>query len=103
MEALVGALIELDKKARQTLDAKKEFRTAERTRISGEERALYDSYVEKAKEKIEKVQKDSEAEAEKQLLKAQADYEAALKDLHTHYDENEERWLSEIVSACTEQ
>ena len=102
MNDLIKTLIQIDQKARQTVQEKKELRNTERTRITEENAALHEYYDQRALDHIDKVKRLAGKNTAKELQDTQQQFEQAVAQLQAQFDQNKEAWLEQIVSRCQE-
>ena len=102
MNDLIKLLMQIDQKARQTVQNKKEFRNAERAKITEENTSLHEYYDQRALDHIDKVKRLAGKNTAKELQDTQQQFERAAAQLQTQFDQNKTAWLEQIVSRCKE-
>ena len=87
MNDLIKLLMQIDQKARQTVQNKKEFRNAERAKITEENTSLHEYYDQRALDHIDKVKRLAGKNTAKELQDTQQQFERAAAPVsYTHLD-----------------
>lgn len=100
MADMIKALVELDRQARKTVEEARKRGEEDKTKIAVEKKELYDSYLEKAHARIERMKADEAAENERRLAEIEEGWRASAKALEEQFQAGRERWVDEIVRRC---
>lgn len=98
MQDLLKRIIEMDEQARKI------EKEAESEKIKSEEEVdklrvqIYNDYIERAKERIEKNIAVDKAQAQERLNEYRAQTDEKKSTMRRLYEDNKERWVEEIVN-----
>ena len=97
MQDLLKKIIEMDEQARKIeqeakLEKIKSEEEVEQLRVK-----MYNEYIEKAKDRVEKNIAVEQAHAKERLEAYEAQIESAKSEMRRIYDEKKEKWVGEIV------
>ena len=98
---MIKRIVEADAEARALEEANKKAADEERRRIDEEAAAIYQKYMDKAKEEISKSEAYLEKRTDRKLKDVSVKQESALIKLKADYEQNRDRWVDEIVSRVT--
>jgi len=101
-DIIIRKLIEMDKAAREKVDAFQKEKDNFETYLKATKQELMAKHTEETKGKIEEAITKFNAElGEKKALLLQ-EYEAILNEINTIYKQNRQSWVDEIFKACCE-
>nr|WP_316624266.1 hypothetical protein [uncultured Ruminococcus sp.] len=97
MQDLLIKIIKMDEQARKTAEIAKAEKLKSEQEVEALREQIYNDYIKRAKERIEKNIAVDQANADKRL----ADYEKRVEDTKTAmqqlYSDKKEEWVGEIV------
>lgn len=103
MDNLIKQLIMYDRKAQETVGEALKEKEATQQSLAAEKQKIYDDYIARAKERMEKVKARTREIAEQDYQSALDNYRHALDGLNQTYKENREKWVEELVSRCLDE
>lgn len=98
MQDMIKRIVEADAEARALEQANKKAAEEERRRIDEEAAAIYQKYMDNAKEEISKSEAYLEKRTDRKFRDISVKQESALIKLKADYEQNRDRWVDEIVS-----
>lgn len=102
MQDMLKKIIEMDEKARQMKEEAQLEKAATEKEIEDIKHKIYNDYIERAKERIEKNSQIDRESAEKSWEITKAKHKSVLIELEAMYDQNHENWVEEIVNRVLE-
>lgn len=101
MQEMIERILEMDKAARRLTDEAQELRVNAEKEIELKKQQLHKDYLERAERKIEKLREEEEANAEKEMAAFRVKAQSIRDALNQSYNENHEKWVSDIFSQIT--
>ncbi|MFQ6793143.1 hypothetical protein [Thomasclavelia sp.] len=100
MDDVIQRLVDVDRQCVERVKAAKAKKLDIKANMSAKRKEIYDSFVLEQKQKIKehKEQLVNQNEADAKLL--EQSYQDRLVKLEKLYNENKERWVSDIVTRC---
>lgn len=100
MDNLVKRMVDMDKELRNYVQ-KEQARLQElKDSVQQEDKKVKEEYHEKANKRISVIRQQNEEFIQGKYSQTEERYLNAKKQLESAYEENKERWVSEIVSRC---
>ena len=103
MQELLSKIIETDENARKIKEAAERDKLNSELEIEEMRRNIYDDYIARAKERVEKNIAVDRDYAERELAGYKAKAELILTSMRQAYADNGQRWVDEIVERALEQ
>ncbi|WP_312642950.1 hypothetical protein [Hydrogenoanaerobacterium sp.] len=100
VDDIIKALIDIDRKARETVQAAKDRRSEVKAAISQEKSEVHEAYLKRANEHIEKMKEHAQEEASQQQLSIDEAFRVSAAALETQFDEKKDKWVDEIICRC---
>ena len=98
MQDLLKKIVEMDAQARKIEQKAKSEKLKSEEEVEQLKEQIYNDYIERAKERIEKNIAVDQQHADEQLRLKREQTDKAKAEMQKLYDENKERWVDEIVS-----
>lgn len=98
MQDMIKRIVEADAEAQALEQANKKAAEEERRRIDEEAAAIYQKYMDNAKEEISKSEAYLEKRIDRKFRDISVKQESSLIKLKADYEQNRDRWVDEIVS-----
>ncbi len=98
MQDMLKKIIEMDEQARLVKEQAEKEKSASEQEIVKVKQQIYDDYINRAKERVEKNLTADKANAEKSWENTKAKHEAVLAELESANKENHDKWVQEIFS-----
>lgn len=102
MERIVSALISFDQAGQDIVREAKEWQMAELGRIEEYKQQMYQKYRARLEHDLERFEHEATAEQEERLADLQSEHMEKMEVLRRMYRENNERWVAEMTTRCTE-
>lgn len=96
MQDMLKKIIEMDEQARLVKEKAEKEKAATQQEIIKTKQQIYDDYINRAKERVEKNLAADKAQAEKNWEITKAKHKAALTELESKDRENHDKWVNEI-------
>ena len=90
-------IIEMDEEARKVEQQAKSEKLKSEAEVEKLREEIYNDFIAKAKDRVEKNIAVDEARAKEQLEAYEANINASKQKMHDMYDSNNEKWVDEIV------
>ncbi|RPF47968.1 hypothetical protein EDD70_0777 [Hydrogenoanaerobacterium saccharovorans] len=97
---MIKALIEIDKRARQTVQTAKDKRNEAKAEIAQEKSKVHEAYLKRANEHIEKMKQHADEETSQKQLTIEEGFRVSAASLETQFVANKEKWVNEIICRC---
>ena len=98
MQDMIKRIMEADNKAKELEKAGRKAAEEEKRHIEEEARAIYQKYMDEARDEIKRNDSYLEKRTERSLNEAAARQESALIKLKSDYEQNRDKWVDEIVN-----
>lgn len=98
MQNMIKRIVEADNEAKALEEANRNAAEEEKKQIEMEAEAIYQKYMDEAREEIAKSDAYLEKRTDRKLKNVAAKQESALIKLKSDYEQNRDRWVDEIVS-----
>ncbi len=98
MQNMIKRIVEADNEAKALEEANRNAAEEEKKQIEKEAEAIYQKYMDEAREEIAKSDAYLEKRTDRKLKNVAAKQESALIKLKSDYEQNRDRWVDEIVS-----
>lgn len=98
MQDMLKKIIEMDEQARLVKEKAEKDKAATQQEIIKVKQQIYDDYINRAKERVEKNLTADKADAEKSWKITKAKHEAVLAELESADKENHDKWVQEIFN-----
>ncbi len=98
MQDMLKKIIEMDEQARLVKEKAQLEKAATEKEIIETKKKIYDDYIERAKERVNKNLEVDRANAEKEWELTKAKHHSAMVQLEAMYEENCDKWVDDIVS-----
>lgn len=100
MERIVNALISYDKAGQELVREAREKQLAELARMDAYKQEMYKNHREHLERDLGRFRQEAAAEQEERLAKLQRAHLERLEQLRSRYQENNSRWVAEMVARC---
>lgn len=100
MDTVIKELISYDRQARAILQEAQQAKEKIEKELPEEEEKLYHDYLQRAKERTDRIQEQMEGSHRDDIAKMEEIYQKESKRLEGVYQENRERWIEELYSQC---
>ena len=97
MQDLLKKIIEMDEQARKIEQQAKDEKIKSEEEVEQLKEQIYNDYIVRAKDRIEKNIAVDRANADKRIAAAQERTEQMKADMNRLYQENKDAWVNEIV------
>ena len=97
MQDLLKRIIEMDEQARKIEQQAKDEKLRSETEVEQLKEQIYNDYIVRAKDRIEKNIAVDRENADKRYAQAKQHHEAMKQEMNRLYNENKDRWVDEIV------
>ena len=98
MQELLAKIIEMDEQARKIGQKAKAEKLQSEQEVEALREQIYNDYIKRAKERIEKNTAVDKALAEERISQYAEETEEKKQAMHRLYDENKDAWVDEIVA-----
>ncbi len=98
MQNMIKRIVEADNEAKALEEANRNAAEEEKKQIEMEAEAIYQKYMDEAREEIAKSDAYLEKRTDRKLKNVAAKQKSALIKLKSDYEQNRDRWVDEIVS-----
>ncbi len=98
MQDMLKKIIEMDEQARLVKEKAQLEKAATEKEIIETKKRIYDDYIERAKERVNKNLEVDRANAQKEWELTKAKHHSTMVQLDAMYAENCDKWVDEIVS-----
>lgn len=100
MERIVNALISFDKAGQEIVREAREKQLAELAHMDAYKQEMYKSHREHLERDLDRFRQEAAAEQEERLAELERAHLDHLEKLRRSYQENNERWVAEMVARC---
>ena len=97
MQEMLAKIIKMDEKAREMKEKAEQEKINSEQEIEELRQQIYDDYIMRAKERVEKNIAIDKKIAQADLEKYRREAETVKEEMHRLYDENADRWVDTIV------
>ena len=97
MQELLSKIIETDKKARKIKNAAEDYKLSSEQEIEELRQKIYDDYITRAKERVEKNIAIDRQRAEEQYAQRKSEAERLSDRMKESYNQRGEQWAEEIA------
>lgn len=97
MQDLLKRIIEMDEQARKIEQQAKDEKLRSETEVEQLKEQIYNDYIVRAKDRIEKNIAVDRENADKKYAQAQQHNEAMKQEMNRLYTQNKDSWVDEIV------
>lgn len=102
MQDMLKKIIEMDEQARLVKEKAESEKAATEKEIIETKQKIYNDYIERAKDRVQKNLEVDKAHAEKEWELTLKKHEEAKAQLKSMCEENHDKWVDEIVSRVIE-
>ena len=100
MDKIIRQLISYDQQARAILQDARQAKEKAEKELPEEEEKLYHDYLQRAKERTNRIQEQMEGSNRDDIAKMQESYKQESERLEAVYQANREKWIDELYSRC---
>jgi len=100
MDTIIKELISYDRQAREILQEARQAKEKAEKELPEEEDKLYRDYLQRAKERTNRIQEQMEGSRRDDIAKMEESYQKESKRLEGIYEGNRERWIEELYRRC---
>lgn len=95
---LINRIIEAEQRARHLADEAREKRKAMHTELETATTGLRESYLDRARARIEKVKERETSFTEERLAELSVAFEADMKSIEAAFEKNQDEWVDKLFS-----
>ena len=100
MDDVIQSLVEVDRQCVERVEAAKAKKLNAQANMNEKRKEIYDSFVSKQNEKIEEHKAQLQDKNQADAKQLEQNYQETLLKLENLYNQNKERWVSDIVTRC---
>ncbi len=98
IEEIINHIIEVDKKARESMEKTEDFKKNAESTIAERKAGIRADLTEQASRRVQMFEEFERKTAEEEFEKSHNNYENQMKSLNAAREQNFESWVNEIVS-----
>ncbi len=98
MDDIINKILEMDETARKYSEQVESEKIASRNEVLKKRQAVYDEYLESAREHVEKFKEAAAKDSENDWKKTEQYYARISNALESDYKENKSKWVDAIVN-----
>jgi vacuolar-type H+-ATPase subunit H len=100
VDKIIRELISYDHQARTILQEARQAKEKAEKELPEEEEKLYHDYLQRAKERTNRIQEQMEGSNRDDIAKMEESYRQESERLEGVYQANREKWIEELYSRC---
>lgn len=100
MNDVIKDLIQMDRKAMETVEAAKAKQAEFKSQLAAEKEKIQSEYAQKVESQIKTLQTEAEANLQQQFKDIEARYHNAVEILDKKFGESKDQWIDEIADRC---
>lgn len=100
MTEIIKRIIEIDKKAVQSVQEAEEKKAQMLADIDRDKETIYEDYHQRAERRISKMKEQSQEESGQQVENLEKRFAAAEKQLEQIYQEKKDTWVQQLYERC---
>lgn len=103
MDNVIQRLVEVDRQCVERVEAAKAKKLNAQANMNQKRKEIYDSFVSKQTQKIEEHKAQLQDKNQADAKQLEQNYQETLLKLENLYNQNKERWVSDIVTRCLDK